>query len=409
LDTTDLVSLEIAPFFLTVLKIAAVTMLYFVSLWSLLIALNFKKPETHYDHFPRVSLMAYAWQAGNVIERKILNFLEQGYPREKREIIVYDNSSTDETEQICRRYEREGLIKYFRSERHFDSKASVLDKAIETIATGEILLLTDPDGVCERDWAKKMVQPFKKSKVGAVVGAIHCGNYFRNLFTRFRAIEDEWLTNIVMFGRYGKIRLSPFNLISGANYALRKSAWENVGKSHGSTLLEDLEMTGKLYKENWIIEAVDANVWQEEVEDVGAYLRQRRRWYRFRLKDLIGEKDKLSRFMALLPLTLESSTFLAFIPLLYTLIFTSTANLVNDWGRLATIFPFIIGNIVMALGLRKAGKTRLIPYVLPYFIADGALQVYCFLQARLSLVKSKWTKLARGKYYHVGTPIRTDQ
>ncbi|MEM3004802.1 MAG: glycosyltransferase, partial [Candidatus Bathyarchaeia archaeon] len=75
--------------------------------------------------------MAYAWQSGNVIERKILNFLGQDYPKDNLEIIIYDNDSTDETPDICKRYEEGGLIKYYRPARPYDRKAPVLDEAIE--------------------------------------------------------------------------------------------------------------------------------------------------------------------------------------------------------------------------------------------------------------------------------------
>ena len=100
---------------------------YLVTVW------NVKRPEFKYDFLPTVSLMAYAWQAGNVIERKIDNFLQQDYPKEKFEVIIYDNDSTDETAEICLRYERQGLIKYYRSPKAYDRKAPVLDRAIERL------------------------------------------------------------------------------------------------------------------------------------------------------------------------------------------------------------------------------------------------------------------------------------
>ena len=405
--------LELTFLVVNLLKMVIVTMMYAVTLWSLIIALNFRKKKVDCSYFPSVTLMSYAWQSGNVIERKILNFLDQAYPKDKMEIIIYDNSSSDETEDICRRYEKNGLIRYFRPEKHFEFKAPVLDKAIETLAVGEFILLTDPDGVCERDWAKKMVQPFRDLRVGGVVGAIHCGNYFKNIFTRFRAIEDEWMTNIVIFGRTGRFRLSQFNLISGANYALRRSAWESVGKSHGTSIVEDTEMTMRLYRRNWLIDAVDANLWQEEVEDPREYMKQRRRWYQFNTGDLLGRTGRMKHVVGLLPLTLQSSTFLSFLYVLYIVILTASLGpgILTDLGRLLTIFPFVISNIVMAYGLLRVRKLGLIPYVLPYFIIDGALQVYSFLEAkvrRIFGVRSGWPLLAEGKYYHTGTSIRTD-
>ncbi|WP_455370058.1 glycosyltransferase, partial [[Eubacterium] cellulosolvens] len=166
--------------------------LLLASAYYFIIVLNFQKAKLDYEFFPQVSLMSYGWESGNVIERKIENYLAQDYPKEKFEVIIYDNKSIDETPQICRRYEKEGLIEYYTPPKFYDRKAPVLDQAIGKYADREIVALTDPDGVCERDWAKKIMQPFKDPRVGAVVGVTHCGNYHKNLFLKFRAIEDEW-------------------------------------------------------------------------------------------------------------------------------------------------------------------------------------------------------------------------
>jgi cellulose synthase/poly-beta-1,6-N-acetylglucosamine synthase-like glycosyltransferase len=93
------------------------TVLLSASIFYLITVWNYKIRKTKYEFFPSVSLMAYAWQSGNVIERKIVNFLEQDYPRDKFDVIIYDNDSTDETREICLTYERKGLIKYYRSGR----------------------------------------------------------------------------------------------------------------------------------------------------------------------------------------------------------------------------------------------------------------------------------------------------
>jgi cellulose synthase/poly-beta-1,6-N-acetylglucosamine synthase-like glycosyltransferase len=71
--------------------------LLLMSFYYLFLAWNSKKASRTIDFFPNVSAMAYAWQSGNVIKRKIENFLNQDYPKDKMEIIIYDNWSTDET------------------------------------------------------------------------------------------------------------------------------------------------------------------------------------------------------------------------------------------------------------------------------------------------------------------------
>jgi cellulose synthase/poly-beta-1,6-N-acetylglucosamine synthase-like glycosyltransferase len=369
---------------------------------------NVKKPDFVYDFFPRVSIMAYAWQSGNIIEKKIKNFLDQNYPKDRFEIIIYDNKSTDETDDICLEYAKKGLIKFYQPKEFQDRKAPVLDQAIEKVAKGDIIALTDPDGVCEKDWLKKIVRPFKDPNVGAVAGLTHCGNYHKNLFTRFRAIEDEWWYNISVLGKAGKIKISNLQPICGANYALRRKAWENVGKSHGETLVEDYEMTFKLYNKEWKISASDANVWQEEVENMAQYVRQRLRWYSSSLKEIVSGKRKLDKILGGFPISMQPTAFLSLIYFSLLLgYFVYTNNLSLRIMALAT--PFLLTYIALALGLVKVGKTRLLPYIPLFLTFDSALQLVIFLKTKISFKKEqKWVKLVKGKYYHSGTEIRVD-
>lgn len=373
---------------------------YLVTVW------NVKKPEFKYDYFPAVSLMAYAWQAGNVIERKINNFLKQDYPKEKFEVIIYDNDSTDETEEICLRYERQGLIKYYRSPKAYDRKAPVLDRAIAEVARGEIVALSDPDGVCEKDWLKKIVQPFKDSKVGAVAGVTHCGNYYRNLFTKLRAIEDEWWYNISVLGKSGRLRISGFQPICGANYALRKVAWESVGRSHGRSLIEDYEMTFKLYGKGWRIACADANIWQEEVEDVGAYIRQRRRWYQPPVRKVVKGKRRLDKMLGALPISMQATAFLSLIYFILVFAYQNVLGVLTI-NSMVSATPFLLTFAALAFGLIKVGKTSLLLYVPLFLTFDNALQMAIFFETKLRFKKEKhWVQLATGEHYHVGVEMR---
>ena len=386
----------------TALIFLAASFFYLITVW------NVKTPKFKYDFSPQVSLMAYAWQSGNIIERKIKNFIEQNYPKDKFEVIIYDNDSTDETRDICLKYEKQGLIKYYRPRKAYDRKAPVLDRAIREVATGEIIALTDPDGVCEKDWVKKIVQPFKDSKVGAVAGMTHCGNYHKNLFTKLRAIEDEWWYNISVLGKAGKIKISDFQPICGANYALRREAWKSVGATHGKSLIEDYEMTLKLYNKGWRISAANANVWQEEVENIGQYMRQRRRWYSSSIKEIVKGRRKIDKALGALPISMQSTAFLSLVFfILVCIFFALSQNLAIQ--SLTFAAPFLLTNFALGYGILKVGKARLLPYVPISLTFDSALQLTIFLETKIKFRKEhKWVKLVKGKYYHAGTEIRTD-
>ncbi|MGB6681469.1 MAG: glycosyltransferase family 2 protein [Candidatus Bathyarchaeia archaeon] len=396
------IACELTLFYIISFFLLLASAYYFIIVW------NFQKPTLDYDFFPRVSLMAYGWESGNVIERKIENYLAQDYPKDKFEVIIYDNKSIDETPQICRRYEKEGLIEYYTPLKFYDRKAPVLDRAIEKYADREVVALTDPDGVCEKDWTKKIMQPFKDPRVGAVVGVTHCGNYPKNLFLKFRAIEDEWWYHITVLGRNGKIKITDFQPICGANYALRKAAWEDVDRSHGNSLVEDYEMTLRLFNKGWRIAAVDAHVWQEEVEDIGQYMRQRRRWYSSNLKDILRGKRKIAKSLGALPISMQSVTFLS---LIYFILVCFYQAFRGDLS-LYTIFfalPFLLNFLSVSYGLLKAGKSNLIWYVPLFLTFDSALQLFVFLETKFRYRQEmKWVKLVEGKYYHVGTELKMD-
>ena len=396
-------------FFIARILIYTMGLIFLIaSIFYLITVWNVKKPASKYDFFPRVSLMAYAWQSGNIIERKIKNFLEQSYPKDKFEIIIYDNDSTDETRQICHKYVKRGLIKYFKPKKAFDRKAPVLDRAIGKVAKGEIIALTDPDGVCEKDWVKKIVQPFKDPKVGAVAGITHGGNYRKNLFTKLRAIEDEWWYNISVLGKAGKIKISDFQPICGANYALRKEAWKSVGGNHGESLIEDYEMTFKLYNKGWRVAAANANVWQEEVENVGQYIRQRRRWYSSSLQKVVKGERKLDKTLGVLPISMQSMAFLSLFYFVLVCAFRALGGVLLV-KSLAFAVPFLLTNLALAFGLLKVNKAKLLPYVPISLTLDSALQLAIFLETKVRFrTEHKWVRLAKGKYYHAGTDIRTD-
>jgi cellulose synthase/poly-beta-1,6-N-acetylglucosamine synthase-like glycosyltransferase len=322
-------------------------------------------------------------------------------------VIIYDNDSTDETAEICLRYERQGLIKYYRSPKAYDRKAPVLDRAITEVARGEIVALSDPDGVCEKEWLKKIVQPFKDSKVGAVAGVTHCGNYYRNLFTKLRAIEDEWWYNISVLGKSGRLRISGFQPICGANYALRKAAWTSVGRTHGRSLIEDYEMTFRLYEKDWGMACADANIWQEEVEDIGGYIRQRRRWYQSRLRKVVKGKRRIDKVLGVLPISMQATAFLSLIYLILVCAYQNVLGLLTI-NSMVSARPFLVTFAALVYGLIKVGKTSLLPYVPLFLTFDNALQMAIFLETKLRFKKEKhWVQLAMGEHYHVGVEMRT--
>ena len=133
---------------------------------------------------------------------------------------------------------------------------------------------SDADSVCEKSWIKKMITGFNDERVAAVSGVTYCSNYYVNMMTRFRALEDSWLYTLSNTGNY---RLGGTPLICGANYAVKKSLIKDVGY-HGNDILEDAALALKILRKNYKISMIEAESYQEEVESINQYYSQRKRW-----------------------------------------------------------------------------------------------------------------------------------
>jgi cellulose synthase/poly-beta-1,6-N-acetylglucosamine synthase-like glycosyltransferase len=378
--------------------------IFSISLIYLAIAVAARPRRWKREYFPRVSVISWSWRDGNIIARKIKNFLTLRYPA-KYEVIIVDNASEDETREVCERYAQKGLIRFYRTARPYDRKAFGLDEAIQRVARYEILAMTDPDGVCERNWLLKLVQPFRDPRVGAVIGLTHAGNWHRNWFTRLRAIEDEWRMVIAPFGRdWGR----PVHLTAGCNYAVRRRALEDVGWHGKRTLGEDLELTIKLYARGWEVRVVPADVWQEEVENLREYVRQRLRWQHMGASACRFYARELWHIFRQRPLGL----FLFFIsPSIHLISLGYLAMMVvglASWPSfLFGLAGFGVLALALSIGLVKVHREFLIPYIPLYLVIDplcalytSLLMVYLKLRGR----RIVWRSLYDG-YYHRGTPL----
>ena len=229
------------------------------------------------------------------------------------------------------------------------------------------------------------------------------------MFTRLRAIEDEWWNNIAFTGRDGKIKITNFQPVCGCNYALRKNTWKDLGSTHGKSLLEDLVLSMGLHDKGWKVAVTDSNVWQEEAENIKQYIRQRKRWYSFRSIEILKKKKRLDRIIGILPQGLQMSAIFSLLTLIGIIINNNFISQINLTNMIFAASPFIFHNIALIWGILKTKKSKFLPYIPIFLTFDALLQLWCFIAIRIDRKKEQeWVKISSGKYYHVGTEIRMD-
>ncbi len=118
---------------------------------------------------PTVSVIITAYNEERDLRAKIENTLALDYPREKLEIIVASDCSTDRTDDIAREFAAHGVRLHRQPERLGKTAAQNLAVAK---ASGEIILFSDATTLYPPDVVRVMMPGFTDATVGCVAGRL---------------------------------------------------------------------------------------------------------------------------------------------------------------------------------------------------------------------------------------------
>ncbi len=129
-------------------------------------AFFFPRPYRRDDATPPVSVVVACHNEAGSIRARIENLLAQDYPKDRLEVIVVSDGSTDGTDAIAREYEARG-VRVLSAPRR--GKAAALNDGV-AVTTGKIILFTDANAEFAPDAVRAIVRPFGDPEVGGVAG-----------------------------------------------------------------------------------------------------------------------------------------------------------------------------------------------------------------------------------------------
>ena len=118
---------------------------------------------------PKVTILIPAYNEAGCIGATVQNKLDQNYPKDKLQIIVVSDGSSDGTDDIVRQFAAHGVQLLRREGR--EGKAAALNEAVRH-ATGEIVVFSDANSLFDPDAIRYMVENFADSDVGYVTGSL---------------------------------------------------------------------------------------------------------------------------------------------------------------------------------------------------------------------------------------------
>jgi cellulose synthase/poly-beta-1,6-N-acetylglucosamine synthase-like glycosyltransferase len=161
---------------------------------------------------PTVSLVIPAYDEEEVIAAKVANALALDYPRERLQVIVASDGSTDATVERARAAGADLVL-----ELPPGGKVAALNAAAER-ATGEILAFSDANSAWAPDALQQLVAPFADPDIGYVCGQVRFldsgGNNLEGAYWRYEMTVREMESN-----------LAGITAGNGAIYAVRREAY----------------------------------------------------------------------------------------------------------------------------------------------------------------------------------------
>ena len=191
-----------------------------------------------FEEPPFVSLVISAFNEEEVIRRKLGNSLGLDYPKDKLEILVVSDGSTDSTSDIVREYETRGIKLLQRN--HRAGKTSIQNFSIHQ-TTGEIIVFSDANAIYEPESLANLVQHFSNKSVGCVCGELRYRSNDGSVASDQENIYWE-------YEKFLKRKENLFGTILGANgsiYAVRKSDYQPLSPNIISDFIEPLKIVEK--------------------------------------------------------------------------------------------------------------------------------------------------------------------
>jgi cellulose synthase/poly-beta-1,6-N-acetylglucosamine synthase-like glycosyltransferase len=218
-------------------------------------------PPEWRGELPRVSLIIPAYDEEAVIEPKVENALALDYPRDRLQVVVASDGSSDRTAELARATGADLVLELPRG-----GKVAALNAAVHE-ASGEILAFSDANSFWRADALRRLVARFADERVGYACGQVRFlggeGGNQEGLYWRYE-----------MAVRSMESRLAGITAGNGAIYAVRREAYIELDPSRG----QDISFPFELTKRGWRASYEPAALAEERMAPTveGEFRRKRR-------------------------------------------------------------------------------------------------------------------------------------
>ena len=221
---------------------------------------------------PVVSVVIPAFNESEYMEKCIQTVLSVDYPKDKLDVIVVDDGSTDDTYKTAKKFEKKGVRVFTKQNA---GKGAALNFGLEK-AKGELVATMDADSYLTKNTITELIPFFEDKDVMAVTPAvkIKAGNSWIKELQRVEYLMILFSRKLLSFINSVPVTPGPFSIF-------RTKVFDEVGNFDEHKLVEDQEIALRIQSHNYKIKSsMTADVYTEPPDNLRDLLHQRVRWQR---------------------------------------------------------------------------------------------------------------------------------
>ena len=200
-----------------------------------IVRLRGERPIRRADATPPLTLLISAYNERAVIRSKLENALSLDYPRDRLEIVVVSDASTDGTDAIVAEFASHGVTLVRQPERR--GKTAGLN-AVVPAARGEVIVFSDANALYEHDALRMLVRNLADPEVGCVTGEAR----YRPGGRRTADVGEGVYWNLELNLKRLETGVGSTVGGDGAIYAIRRELWQPLPAAAINDFLNPLQI-----------------------------------------------------------------------------------------------------------------------------------------------------------------------
>ena len=229
---------------------------------------------------PLCSVVVCARDEENNIIRCLTSLNALNYPKERLQVLIVDDKSTDKTPQILAEWKAKmsnlTVLVTGPEIENLRGKVNALTQGLDA-ATGEFIMITDADSHVHPDWVREYLKYYEDDTGMVASITLLDRKYFLD---GMQSLDWSYLLGIALANANLNVPIS----VIGNNISVRRAAYESVGgyREIPFSVTEDFALFQAIWhKEPWKVKfpvQYELTVMSQPCPDFRAWWRQKHRW-----------------------------------------------------------------------------------------------------------------------------------